>query len=65
MGSIEDISCDENYGCLLFNGKPTNATNHLKPLRSKNCEGFVVNEAEGLANLPVGGVEETHRVQHI
>jgi hypothetical protein len=65
MGSIEDISCDEDYRSLLFKGKTANATNHLKPLCSKNREGFVVNEAERLANLPVGGMEETHRVQHI
>jgi len=65
MDSSADISCDKDYGSLLLQRKPANATNHLKPLRSKNCEGCVVNEAEGLAHLPVGGVEETHRVQHI
>jgi hypothetical protein len=65
MDSIEDISCDKDYRSLLLQGKPANTTNHLKPLRSKNCEGFVVNEAKGLAYLPVGGVEKTHRVQHI
>jgi hypothetical protein len=65
MGSIENISCDKDYRSLLLKGKSANAINHFKPLCSKNREGFIVNEAEGPTYLPVGGVEEAHRVKHI
>jgi hypothetical protein len=65
MGSVEDISRDQDDRSLLFKSETAYATNNLKTLCPKNSESFVINETERLANLPVGSVEETHRVQHI